>query len=132
MRKINNVKQLGRTSAHRKAMISNMITSLIQNERIVTTKQKAKILQSFSEKIITRAKKNLTATDASALHNKREVMKTIKDRDAVAKLFDDIAKRVKDRNGGYTRIYLLGKKRAGDAAEKAIIELVDVKAEEKN
>ncbi len=132
MRKINNVKQLGRTSAHRKAMISNMITSLIQNERIVTTKQKAKILQSFSEKIITRAKKNLTATDASALHNKREVMKTIKDRDAVAKLFDDIAKRVKDRNGGYTRIYLLGKKRAGDAAEKAIIELVDAKAEEKN
>ena len=129
MRKINNVKQLGRTSAHRKAMISNMITSLIQNERIVTTKQKAKILQSFSEKIITRAKKNLTATEAAALHNKREVMKTIKDRDAVAKLFDDIAKRVKDRNGGYTRIYLLGKKRAGDAAEQAIIELVDGKSE---
>ncbi|MDA3899000.1 MAG: 50S ribosomal protein L17 [Spirochaetes bacterium] len=130
MRKLNNVKQLGRTSAHRKAMIANMITSLIQHERIVTTKQKAKILQSYSEKMITRAKKNLTATDAAALHNKREVMKTIKDRDVVAKLFDDIAKRVKDRKGGYTRIYLLGNKRAGDAADKAIIELVDSKVEE--
>ncbi len=128
MRKLNKVKQLGKTHTHRKAMLSNMVTSLIDNERIVTTKQKAKVLKSYSEKIITKAKKavNGQGDSSSLLHQKRIVMKTIKDRDVLAKLFDDIAHRVKDRNGGYTRIYLLGK-RPGDTAEKAIIELVDKK-----
>ncbi len=128
---MNKVKQLGRTHAHRKAMISNMVTSLINHERIVTTKQKAKVLKSFSEKIITRAKNAVHAENSESrlLHQKRVVMKTIKDRDIVSKLFEDIAHRVKDRNGGYTRIYLLGK-RPGDTAEKAIIELVDKKAPE--
>lgn len=128
MRKLNKVKQLGRTHTHRKAMIANMVTSLINHERIVTTKQKAKVLKSFSEKIITRAKNAVNSEDSEQklLHQKRVVMKTIKDRDVVAKLFDDIAHRVKDRNGGYTRIYLLGR-RPGDTAEKAIIELVDKK-----
>jgi large subunit ribosomal protein L17 len=135
MRHKNKVKQLGRTYSHRKAMFNNMITSLIMEERIVTTKQKGKELKRMSEKLITRAKNNLVLSDSEAgkkLHNKREVMKVIKDRDAVAKLFDTIAPRFKDRNGGYLRIYLLGKRREGDAAEMAIVEfVVKEKAEKK-
>ncbi len=124
MRNRNSVKQFGRTYSHRKAMFANMATSFFESERIVTTKQKAKELKSVSEKLITRAKKNIDLDDAAAaLHNKREVMKVIKNRDVVKKLFEDIAPRFKDRNGGYTRIYLLGK-RPGDAADMAIIELV--------
>lgn len=125
MRHRNNVKQLGRTYSHRKAMFSNMVTSLFKHERIVTTKQKAKELKKLSEKLISRARKNLELTDeAKKLHNKREVMKVVKDRAIVKKLFEDIAPRNKDRNGGYTRILLLDN-RPGDAAEKAIIELVE-------
>jgi large subunit ribosomal protein L17 len=130
MRKLNNVKQMGKTHTHRKAMIANMITSLLNHERIVTTKQKAKVLKSYSEKFITRAKNAVFSEDSGnkILHQKRVVLRTIKDKDVVTKLFDDIAHRVKERNGGYTRIYLLGR-RPGDSAEKAIIELVDKKAE---
>lgn len=123
------VMKIGRTHAHREAMVSNMIASLIKNERIITTKDKAKLLKIFSEKMITKAKKNLLIEDKKspqAVHNKRIVLSMLNDRDAVAKLFDDIAIRTKDRNGGYTRIYLLGK-RPGDNAEKAMIELVDKK-----
>lgn len=127
MRHRNSVKQLGRTHAHRKAMFSNMVTSLFRHERIVTTKEKGKELKRISERLITRAKKNIDIPDKEEnkkLHNKREVMKVIKDRDVLKKLFEDIAPRFKDRKGGYTRIYLLGK-RAGDAAEMSIIELVE-------
>ena len=125
MRHKNSVKQLGKTYSHRKAMLSNMATSLVMEERIVTTKQKAKVIKRISEKLITRAKKNLELQDSGKkLHNKREVMKIVKDRDAIAKLFDTIALRFKDRNGGYTRMYLLGKRRDGDAAEMAILEYV--------
>lgn len=134
MRKLNSVKKLNKNSSHRKAMLDNMVTSLLDNERIVTTKQKAKVLKSETEKMITRAKKSLEITDEKdprILHNKRIVMKRIKDRDVVAKLFNDIAVRNKDRNGGYTRIYLLGKRRDGDAAEQAIIELVERKSDVK-
>ena len=123
------VMKIGRTHAHREAMVSNMIASLIKNERIITTKEKAKLLKIFSEKMITKAKRNLLIEDKKsprAVHNKRIVLSMLNDRDAVAKLFDDIAIRTKDRNGGYTRIYLLGK-RPGDNAEKAMIELVDKK-----
>jgi large subunit ribosomal protein L17 len=132
MRHKNSVRQLGRTSEHRKAMFSNMVTSFFLHERIVTTKTKAKELKRISEKLITRSKRNLLpdSNDAKKLHNKREVLKTVKDRSVMAKLFDDIAHRFKDRNGGYTRIYLLGN-RAGDAAEMAIIELVERKIKEK-
>jgi len=108
-------------------MFNNMVTSLFMHERIVTTRQKAKELQRISEKLITRAKNNISLTDNEIdkkLHNKREAMKVIKNRDIIAKLFDNIAPRFKERNGGYTRIYLLGR-RAGDAAEMAIVELVD-------
>ena len=133
MRHKNNVRQLGKTPAHRGAMFSNMVTSLYLNESIITTKQKAKVLKRISEKLITKAKKNIELPETEVgkkLHNKRLVLKFVKDEDAVKKLFDDIAPRFAKRNGGYTRIYLLGK-RLGDAAEMAIIELVDKKVAEK-
>ncbi len=127
MRHKNKVRQLGRTHSHRKAMFENMVTSLFEHERIVTTKQKGKELKNISEKLITRAKHNIEIPEAEwekKLHNKREVLKVIKNRDIVSKLFDDIALRFKDRKGGYTRMYLLGV-RQGDAAEMAIVELVE-------
>jgi large subunit ribosomal protein L17 len=133
MRHRNSVKQLGRTHAHRKAMFSNMVTSLFKHERIVTTKVKGKELKRISERLITRAKKNIDLSDKEEnkkLHNKREAMKVVRDRDILKKLFEDIAPRFKDRKGGYTRIYLLGK-RPGDAAEMSIVELVDKKIVEK-
>lgn len=129
MRHKNNVKQLGKTHSHRKAMFNNMVTSLFEHERIVTTKQKGKELKKISEKLITRAKNNLEISDEEAgkkLHNKREVLKVVKDRDVMKKLFDDIAPRFLTRKGGYTRMYLLGR-RQGDAAEMAIVELVERK-----
>jgi len=110
-------------------MYNNMVTSFFDHERIVTTKEKGKELKKISERLITRAKKNLVLADdqaAKKLHNKREVMKYINDRDIVKKLFEEIAIRNKDRNGGYTRIYLIGQ-RPGDAAEMAILELVEKK-----
>lgn len=131
MRHGRSVKQLGRTHAHRKAMFSNMVTSLFLEERIVTTREKGKELKRISEKLITRAKSNLDLPDdekGKRLHNKRMVMRVVKDRDALKKLFEDIAARFKERNGGYTRIYLLGN-RAGDAAEMAMVELVERKLE---
>ncbi len=130
MRHGNSVKQLGRSHAHRKAMFANMVTSLFQKERIITTKVKAKELKRISEKLITKAKNNIELSaeeSGKILHNKRMVMRVVNDRNVVKKLFDDIAIRFKDRKGGYTRIYLLGERRAGDAAEMAIIELVDRK-----
>jgi len=133
MRHRNSVKQLGRTHAHRKAMFGNMVTSLFRHERIVTTKEKGKELKRISERLITRAKRNMDIPEKEEnkkLHNKREVMKVIKDRDIIKKLFEDIAPRYKDRKGGYTRIYLLGK-RPGDAAEMSIIELVEKRIVEK-
>jgi len=111
-------------------MFANMVTSLFEKERIITTKQKGRELKKISEKIITRAKNNIDLPEDAAdkkLHNKRIVMKTIKDRDVVKKLFDEIAPRFKGRNGGYTRLYLLGR-RPGDAAEMAIVELVERKS----
>ncbi|MCK4907877.1 MAG: 50S ribosomal protein L17 [Spirochaetes bacterium] len=111
------VPKLGRTSAHRKAMLKNMAVSLINKEKIKTTKKKAKVLSSYIEKLITRAKKN-------TLHNIRVAARKVQDRKALIKLFDNIAPRYQNRPGGYTRIYTLGL-RAGDAAEMAIIELVE-------
>ena len=111
------VPKLGRTSAHRKAMLKNMAVSLINKEKIKTTKKKAKVLSSYIEKLITRAKKN-------TLHNIRVAARKVQDRKALIKLFDNIAPRYQNRPGGYTRIYTMGL-RAGDAAEMAIIELVE-------
>lgn len=132
MRHRNNVRILGRSHEHRKAMYANMLTSLFQHERIMTTKQKGKELKRLAERLITRAKANLNLTEndnAKKLHNKREVMRLIHNEDVVKKLFDDIAPRFITRPGGYTRMYLLDR-RQGDAAEMAIVELV-VKTEKK-
>ncbi|MGQ9842765.1 MAG: 50S ribosomal protein L17 [Spirochaetota bacterium] len=126
MRHRNNVRQLGRSHEHRRAMFANMVTSLFMHERIITTKHKGKELKRIAERLITRAKKNLSLTEndsARKLHNKREVMRLIKNEDVVKKLFDDIAPRFVTRPGGYTRMYLLDR-REGDAAEMAIVELV--------
>jgi len=127
MRHKNKVRQLGRTHSHRKAMYENMVTSLFEHERIITTKQKGKELKIISEKLITRAKNNIDIPESESekkLHNKREVLRVIRNKTVVSKLFDDIALRFKERKGGYTRMYLLGVRR-GDAAEMAIVELVE-------
>ncbi|MDR0410062.1 MAG: 50S ribosomal protein L17 [Spirochaetaceae bacterium] len=116
---------LERMAAHRKAMVRNMMTSLFNKERIKTTKTKALEVRRFAEKLITRAK-------VDSVHNRRIASGRLYDEGIVAKLFNDIAPRMKERNGGYTRIIKLGK-RYGDAAEVVILELVDYKLDsEKN
>ena len=110
---------LQRMSAHRKALHRNMVTSLFGKERIKTTKAKALAVRRTAEKMITRAKED-------SVHNRRIVSGRLYDEGVVAKLFTDIAPRMKDRNGGYTRIIKLGE-RKGDAAEVVILELVDYK-----
>ncbi len=112
--KINN---LGRTSSHRKALLSNMACSLIEHKRIFTTLAKAKALRLFVEPIITKSK-----TDST--HNRRLAFADLKSKEAVSALFKDVAVKVGDRKGGYTRIIKTGN-RQGDAAEMAMIELVD-------
>lgn len=109
-------RKLGRTSAHRKAMFRNMVTSLFEHERIVTTTEKAKELRPIAEKMITLAKKG-------DLHSRRQVLGYIRSKDIVEKLFTDIKDNFADRKGGYTRILKTGI-RKGDAASMAIIELV--------
>ena len=128
MRKRNSVPQLNRTASHRKAMLRNMATSLFEHERVVTTRAKSKALRSYAERLITRARRNLDGElkPEQTLHNKREIMKHIKDRDIVSKLLTDIAPRFKDRHGGYTRIIHLPE-RASDSSKMSIIELVDRK-----
>jgi len=110
-------RKLQKTTSHRKAMLSNMATSLFRHGRIETTLPKAKELRSYAEKLITAAKKN----DLSA---RRRVMKKIKDKEVVTKLFDEIAPQYSERPGGYTRILKMYPRR-GDAAKKAILELVE-------
>ncbi|HMV45289.1 MAG TPA: 50S ribosomal protein L17 [Leptospiraceae bacterium] len=130
MNKRNKVKQLNRTHEHRQAMLNNMVTSLFKHERIESTVAKIKVVRSFAEKLISRAKKNIgEGKQEVALHNKREVMKKIKDRDVVVKLFEDIAPRFSGRNGGYTRIVRLVN-RPSDNSEMGILELVDRKSKE--
>ncbi len=109
-------RKLGRTTAHRTAMLRGMVTFLFQNGKIETTVTRAKEVSSMAEKMITIAKTN-------SLHNKRMVMSFVTDEDVCKKLFDEIAPKYADVNGGYTRITKIGPRR-GDAAEMAIIELV--------
>ena len=113
-RKINH---LGRTSEHRKALLSNMASSLILHKRIQTTVAKAKALQRYVEPLITKSKDDST-------HSRRIVFGDLKNKVSVTELFRDISQKVGNRPGGYTRIIKLGA-RQGDAAEMAIIELVD-------
>ena len=110
---------LERMSAHRKALHRNMVTSLFRYERIRTTKAKALAIRRSAEKLITRAK-------VDSVHNRRIVSSRLYDEGIVAKLFTDIAQRMKERPGGYTRIIKLGE-RPGDASEIVILELVDFK-----
>ncbi|GHU94558.1 hypothetical protein FACS189479_07450 [Spirochaetia bacterium] len=110
---------LERMAAHRKALRRNMVTSLFRHERIRTTKAKALEIRRSAEKLITRAK-------VDSVHNRRLVSARLFDEGIVAKLFTDIALRMKDRAGGYTRIIKLGE-RLGDASEVVILELVDYK-----
>ena len=108
---------LSRTSAHRKAMLSNMASSLIESKRISTTLAKAKALRSYVEPLITKAKNDTT-------HSRRVVFTHLQNKEAVSELFREVAAKVTDRPGGYTRILRTGN-RLGDNAEMCIIELVD-------
>ncbi len=112
--KINN---LGRTHSHRKALMSNMACSLIEHKRIFTTLAKAKALRTYVEPLITKCKDDST-------HSRRTVFSYLKSKDIVSMLFKDVSVKVAERNGGYTRIIKTGN-RLGDAAEMAMIELVD-------
>jgi large subunit ribosomal protein L17 len=112
--KINN---LGRKAAHRSALLSNLASQLISHKRIVTTLAKAKVLRTYIEPLITKAKENTT-------HQRRIVFSYLQDKEAISELFGTVAEKVGGRPGGYTRIIKLGQ-RAGDAAETALIELVD-------
>lgn len=108
---------LGRKAAHRKAMLSNMACSLIEHKQINTTLAKAKALRTYLEPIITKSKNDTT-------HSRRVVFKYLQNKEAVSELFREVAPKVAERPGGYTRIIKLGA-RLGDAAEMAMIELVD-------
>lgn len=117
--------KLGVSGPHRSAMMGNLAVALIQHGRIETTLPKARALRPFIEKIITLAKKAEKANDAARkLHFRRLAISRVRDKAAVAKLFDELVTEFTERNGGYTRIYKLGQ-RIGDAAEMALIEFVD-------
>ena len=111
------INHLGRQSGHRKAMLANMASSLILHKRITTTVAKAKALRSYVEPLITKSKEDST-------HSRRVVFSYLKDKYAVTELFRNVAPKVADRPGGYTRVLHTGF-RQGDAAEMALIELVD-------
>jgi large subunit ribosomal protein L17 len=117
MRHGKKLNHLGRTNSHRKAMMSNMATSLILHKRITTTLAKAKALRGYVEPILTKSKSDTT-------HSRRIVFSYLQDKDAVTILFREIAEKIANRPGGYTRIIKM-ENRLGDNAEMALIELVD-------
>ena len=116
---------LGRKSAHRKAMLSNMATSLILHKRIITTTAKAKALRMYVEPLITRSKPENNTTTEQGTGNRRLVFSYLHDKYAVTELFREIGPKVGSRPGGYTRIIRMPENRKGDAAEMAMMELVD-------
>ncbi|MCU0418874.1 MAG: 50S ribosomal protein L17 [Cyclobacteriaceae bacterium] len=118
MRHGKKVNHLGRTSSHRHALLSNLASSLIMNKRITTTVAKAKALRKYVEPLITKAKDNTT-------HSRRTVMSYLQNKESVATLFGEVAGRVGNRAGGYTRIIKMGDVRLGDNAEMCLLELVD-------
>ena len=118
MRHNKNFNHLGRKSAHRKAMLSNMASSLILNKRIITTVAKAKALRMYVEPLITRSKEDNTS-------NRRLVFSYLQNKFAVTELFREISTKVATRPGGYTRIIRMPNMRAGDAADMCMMELVD-------
>ena len=115
----NGFNPLSRTTAHRRAMSRNMVTSLFRFERITTTSAKAKEVRKAAEKLITRSK-------VDTVHNRRIAAKFIQDEKILNKLFTELGPRMKDRKGGYSRILKIGF-RQGDAADMVILELVDYK-----
>ena len=117
MRHGKKVNHLGRKTAHRKSMLANMACSLIEHKRINTTVAKAKALKQFVEPLVTKSKVDTT-------HNRRIVFARLRQKEAVTELFREVAVKVGDRPGGYTRIIKLGN-RLGDNADMAMIELVD-------
>lgn len=117
MRHGDKVNNLGRTTAHRKALLNNLAAQLIQHKRITTTLAKAKALRVFVEPLITRSKNDTT-------HNRRIVFSHLQNKESIKELFSVVSEKVADRPGGYTRIIKLAP-RMGDAAEMAMIELVD-------
>jgi large subunit ribosomal protein L17 len=108
--------RFGGSPAHSNKIVANLATELFLHEKVTTTLPRAQAVRPLAEKLITKARKG-------DLHSKRVVMRTIPNRDAVVRLFDDVAPRYADRQGGYTRIVKLGPRR-GDGAEEAVIELV--------
>lgn len=115
-------KRLGRNSSHRKAMLRNLVTSLIEHERIVTTTPKAKEVRRLADQMITLAKRG-------DLHARRQALSVIRCKKVVAKLFEELKESYVDRNGGYTRIIQTGL-RQGDAAPMSIVELVNFTEDE--
>jgi large subunit ribosomal protein L17 len=109
--------KLGLTAAHRKALLSNQVCSLIEHQRIKTTLAKAKAVRPLADKMVTLGKKN-------SLHARRTALAVLRQEDAVKKLFDEIAPRAANRNGGYTRIIKLGQRKS-DSAKVAFLEWVD-------
>ena len=110
-------RKLGRDTAHRTAMLRAMVTFLLENGKIETTVTRAKEVQKLADKMVTLGK-------ANTLHTKRQALGFVTKRDVVSKLFDEIAPKYSERNGGYTRVIKIGPRR-GDAAEMAVLELVD-------
>ena len=117
MRHGDKIKNLSRTASHRAALLANLTSQIIEHKRITTTLAKAKALRIYAEPIITRSKKD-------TMHNRRMVFSHLQDKEAIKELFGVIGDKVADRPGGYTRIIKLPR-RAGDAADMAMIELVD-------
>ena len=117
MRHLKQGRKLGRTTAHRKALLRNLATALLEHERIITTEPKAKELRRVADKLVTLGKRG-------NLHARRQALQTVRSNSVVQKLFNEIAPRFAERQGGYTRILRLGY-RPGDAAAMAVIELVD-------
>lgn len=118
MRHGKKINHLGRKSAHRHALLSNMASSLILNKRITTTVAKAKALRKYVEPLLTKAKSDTT-------HSRRTVFSYLQNKESIKTLFGEVASKIADRPGGYTRIIKLGDVRVGDNAEMCLIELVD-------
>src|SRR6187551_1606618 len=118
MRHGKKINHLGRKSAHRHALLSNMASSLILNKRITTTVAKAKALRKYVEPLLTKAKDDTT-------HSRRTVFSYLQNKESVKTLFGEVASKIADRPGGYTRIIKMADVRLGDNAEMCLIELVD-------
>ena len=127
MRHLRKGRKLGRTASHRKALLASLTTSLFRHKKISTTVAKAKEARVLAEHLITKAKRAVLeerGKEQKDVHARREVARYIKDREVVGMLFGEIAPKVSERPGGYTRVVKLGQ-RLGDAAQMAVLELVD-------